>query len=120
LIGPWGPLVAHNAEGKQDMLGGLAVTELSSLLHNEASRRDPNKGRPAVMGRSSNGWLRSGEGAATCKPEGPHGAGLAALPIMIASQRHSPDVIRYRSQLSQRHITSLTPPARRTPHAPRG
>lgn len=51
-IDPWGPLVAHLAEEKQDMLAGLAVTELSSLLHNEASRRDLNKAGLGVIRRS--------------------------------------------------------------------
>jgi hypothetical protein len=51
-IDPWGPLVAHLADEKQDMLAGLAVTELSSLLHNEASRRDLNKAGLGVIRRS--------------------------------------------------------------------
>jgi hypothetical protein len=51
-IDPWGPLVAHLAEEKQDMLAGLAVTEMSALLHNEASRRDLNKAGLGVIRRS--------------------------------------------------------------------
>ena len=48
-IDPWGPLVGHLAAEKQDVLVGLAVTELSSMLRNDSSRRDLNKTAVKLM-----------------------------------------------------------------------
>ena len=42
-VDPWGPRVAHLAAEKRDILVGLALTELSSLMGDGASRREMDR-----------------------------------------------------------------------------
>jgi hypothetical protein len=48
-IGPWGPNVERLAVEKRDVLVGLAITELGSMLGTASSRRDLNRTAVAFM-----------------------------------------------------------------------
>ncbi len=51
-VGPWGPRVEHLAVEKRDILVGLAVTELASMLGDEAGRREVNRAALQSMRKS--------------------------------------------------------------------